>query len=61
MGGRPDHDSGVLTDFLALDDAVLDRTSETLTGLLLVSVVTSAIEETVSCLQSVVDGLQEWG
>lgn len=44
-------------NFLALDDSVLDSTSETLTSLLLVSVVTSTVEETVAGLQGVVDGI----
>ncbi len=46
-----------LTDILPLDEAVLDRTSKTLTGLLLVTVVKSRVEETVALLDSVVDGL----
>ena len=40
----------VLTDILALDDAVLDRTSKTLAGLLLVAVVASAIEQAMEAV-----------
>lgn len=51
----------VLTNILALDDAVLDGTSKTLAGLLLVSVVTSTVEKTVAGLERVVDGLVPQG
>ena len=47
----------VRTDILALDDAVLDRASKTLAGLLLVAVIERSIEETVALLDRVVDGL----
>lgn len=50
-------DAQVLTDILALDDAVRNSATETLTSLLLVTVVTSTIEETVARLDGVVDGL----
>ena len=49
--------SGVLTNFLARDDAILDGARETLASLLLVTVVTGTIEETVASLNGVVDGL----
>ena len=50
--------SGVLTNFLARDDTVLDGARETLASLLLVSVVTSTVEEAVASLEGVVDGLR---
>ena len=50
-------DAQVLTDILTLDDAVRNSATETLTSLLLVTVVTGTIEETVARLDGVVDGL----
>ncbi len=46
-----------LTDILALDDALLDGTSKTLTSLYLVTVVASTVEKTVTSFQSFVDDL----
>lgn len=48
-----------LTDVLTLDDAVSDRAAESLAGLLFVSIVSGTVQETVACLDSVVDGLVE--
>ena len=48
-----------LTDILALDKTILDCASETLTSLLLVTVVESGVEETVALLDGIVDGLKE--
>ena len=47
-----------LTDVLALHDAILYGTRKTLTGLLLVSVVTSTVEQTIPGLEGVVDRLE---
>ena len=50
-------DAQVLTDIFTLDDAVRNSAAETLTSLLLVTVVTGTIQETVARLDGVVDGL----
>lgn len=49
----------VRTDILALDDSVSNGTTEALTSLLLVTVVASTIKETVTRLESLVDGLHD--
>ena len=46
-----------LTEVLALDKARVDGTLDAFTSFLLVTVVTSAIEETVASLDSIEDGL----
>ena len=48
----------ILTDVFALDDAIGNGATETLTGLLLITVVTSTIKETVARLDGVVDSLR---
>ena len=52
-------DAQVLTDILTLDDAVRNSATETLTSLLLVTVVRCAVKKAVSLLNRVVDGLEE--
>ena len=47
----------MLTDVLALDDAVGDGAAETFACFLLVAVVAGPVEETVSGLECLVDGL----
>ena len=47
----------VLTNFLSLHNTISDGTAEALASLLLVPVITSTIQETVSRFESVVDGL----
>lgn len=47
----------VLTDILALDEAVRDGAAETLTSFLLVTVVTGTVEEAVARFDGVVDSL----
>ena len=46
-----------LTDILALHKPILDCAGKTLAGLLLVAVIKSGIEETVTLLDRVVNGL----
>lgn len=48
---------GERTEILALDETILDGTLDAIAGLLLVSVITSSIEQTVSSLDSVVHGV----
>ena len=57
VGGVAGHGSGALTDFLTLYDTVLDGASETFTGFLLVSVISSAVQQTVASLEGVVNSL----
>ena len=47
----------VLTDVLALDNAIGNSATEALTSLFLVTVVTGTVKETVARLDGVVDGL----
>ena len=47
-----------LTELLALDETVVDGLLDTLAGLLLIAVVASAVKETVTRLNGVVDGLR---
>ncbi len=47
----------LLTDILALHETILDGAGETLTSLLLVTVIKSSIEQTITLLNRFVDGL----
>lgn len=50
----------VLTNVLALDDAIGNGATETFPSLLFVTVVASTVEETVTRLDGVVHSLQSW-
>lgn len=47
----------LLTDILALDEAIRDGTAKTFASLLLVTVITGTVEETVASFDGIVNGL----